>query len=118
MRLDQPVLLYGAGREARSTRAFIRAQSPATKVYVTVDSGTTAAWYARDLKFRRGMMGSVSGGLASMGCAIPYALAARLAHPRRPVVAIAGDGAMQMLGNSGLVSIAARWQRWADHAST
>lgn len=39
MRFDEPVLLYGAGREARSTRAFIAARSPATKVYVTVDSG-------------------------------------------------------------------------------
>jgi len=39
MRFDEPVLLYGAGREARSTRSFIAAQSPETKVYVTVDSG-------------------------------------------------------------------------------
>ena len=81
---------------------------------VTVDSGTTAAWYARDLKFRRGMMGSVSGGLASMGCAIPYALAAKLAYPGRPVVAISGDGAMQMLGINALVTLAGRWQHWAD----
>ncbi len=42
MRFDEPVLLYGAGREARSTRAFIKARSPQTKVYVTVDSGETA----------------------------------------------------------------------------
>ena len=40
MRFDQPVLLYGAGREARSTRAFLKARAPALKVYVTVDSGT------------------------------------------------------------------------------
>lgn len=39
MRYDEPVLLYGAGREARSTRAFIAAKHPETKVYVTVDSG-------------------------------------------------------------------------------
>jgi pyruvate dehydrogenase (quinone) len=73
-----------------------------------------AAWYARDLKLRRGMMGSVSGGLASMGCAMPYALAAKLAHPRRPVVALVGDGAMQMLGINALVTVAERWKDWAD----
>lgn len=39
MRFDAPVLLYGAGREARSTRAFLHERSPGTKVYVTVDSG-------------------------------------------------------------------------------
>ncbi|MEO6015310.1 MAG: Mur ligase family protein [Devosia sp.] len=39
MRLDQPVLLYGAGREARSTRAFLKARAPDLKVFVTVDSG-------------------------------------------------------------------------------
>lgn len=78
------------------------------------DSGSVAAWYARDLKLRRGMMGSVSGGLASMGCALPYALAAKLAHPRRPVIALLGDGAMQMLGINALVTIAHRWKDWGD----
>jgi pyruvate dehydrogenase (quinone) len=81
---------------------------------VCCDSGTSAAWYARDLKFRQGMMGSVSGGLASMGCALPYALAAKLAHPTRPVLALLGDGAMQMLGLNALVTIADRWKQWAD----
>lgn len=42
MRFDEPVLLYGAGREARSTRAFIKSRAPDTKVFVTVDSGETA----------------------------------------------------------------------------
>jgi pyruvate dehydrogenase (quinone) len=78
------------------------------------DSGSTAAWYARDLKLRGGMMGSLSGGLASMGSAIPYALAAKLAHPRRPVLAILGDGAMQMVGLNGLITIADRWRDWPD----
>jgi pyruvate dehydrogenase (quinone) len=81
---------------------------------VTCDSGTVAGWYARDLKFRRGMMGSVSGGLASMGCALPYALAAKLAHPARPVIATVGDGAMQMLGLNALITVADRWKDWAD----
>jgi UDP-N-acetylmuramoylalanine--D-glutamate ligase len=40
MRFEEPVLLYGAGREAASTRAFLKARQPDLKVFVTVDSGT------------------------------------------------------------------------------
>jgi pyruvate dehydrogenase (quinone) len=81
---------------------------------LTCDSGTTAAWYARDLKVRRGMMGSLSGGLATMGPSVPYALAAKMAHPQRVVVAISGDGAMQMIGINGLITIADHYKHWAD----
>ena len=81
---------------------------------VTCDSGTAANWYARDVQLRDGMMGSVSGGLASMGCGVPYALAAKLAHPGRPVVALVGDGAMQMLGINELITIAHRWKDWSN----
>jgi pyruvate dehydrogenase (quinone) len=81
---------------------------------LTCDSGTAAAWYARDLKARRGMMGSLSGGLATMGPAVPYALAAKMAFPDRPVIALLGDGAMQMIGMNGLITIAHRWQEWRD----
>lgn len=78
------------------------------------DSGTCAAWYARDLKAQAGMMGSLSGGLATMGAAVPYALAAKMAFPSRPVVALVGDGAMQMLGINALVTVAHRWRDWQD----
>lgn len=81
---------------------------------LTCDSGTSAAWYARDLKARRGMMGSLSGGLATMGPAVPYAIAAKMAHPGRPVVALLGDGAMQMIGLNGLITVAHRWREWRD----
>ncbi|EIM24632.1 thiamine pyrophosphate-requiring protein [Microvirga lotononidis] len=81
---------------------------------VTADSGTTTVWYARDLAFRRGMMGSVSGTLATMGCAVPYAIAAKFAHPNRPVIALVGDGAMQMNGLAELITIAKYRDRWAD----
>ncbi|KAK54798.1 thiamine pyrophosphate-requiring protein [Bordetella bronchiseptica] len=81
---------------------------------VTADSGSAANWYARDVKLREGMMASLSGGLATMGCAVPYALAAKLAYPERPVVALAGDGAMQMNGINELITIADRWRAWAD----
>jgi pyruvate dehydrogenase (quinone) len=81
---------------------------------LTCDSGTAAAWYARDLKMRRGMMASLSGGLATMGPAVPYAIAAKLAYPDRPVIALLGDGAMQMIGMNGLITVADRYTQWRD----
>jgi pyruvate dehydrogenase (quinone) len=81
-------------------------------VIVTSESGTCANWYARDLKFRPGMMGSLSGGLASMGAAVPYAIAAKFAHPGRPVIALVGDGAMQMNNMAELITVSKYWKRW------
>jgi pyruvate dehydrogenase (quinone) len=81
---------------------------------LTCDSGTSAAWYARDLKVRRGMMASLSGGLATMGPSMPYAFAAKMAYPDRPVIALSGDGAMQMIGINALVTIAAHYKQWSD----
>ena len=81
---------------------------------LTCDSGSAANWYARDIKVKRGMMGSLSGGLATMGCGVPYALAAKFCHPDRPVIAMVGDGAMQMLGNLCLVNIARFYGEWPD----
>jgi len=81
---------------------------------VSADSGTTATWYARDLKFRRGMMGSLSGGLATMGPAVPYAIAAKFCYPDRVAIALVGDGAMQMSGMNELITIAKYWREWTD----
>lgn len=81
---------------------------------ITSDSGSCANWYARDLKIRRGMMCSLSGGLASMGAAVPYAIAAKFAHPGRPVIALVGDGAMQMNNMAELITVAKYWQRWSS----
>jgi pyruvate dehydrogenase (quinone) len=81
---------------------------------VTSDSGSVANWYARDLKVQRGMMCSLSGGLASMGAAVPYAIAAKFAHPQRPVIALVGDGAMQMNNMAELITVAKYWRTWAD----
>jgi pyruvate dehydrogenase (quinone) len=78
------------------------------------DSGSSADWYARDLKIRRGMKCSLSGGLATMGPGVPYAIAAKFAYPDRPVIALVGDGAMQMNGMNGLITICKYWQRWSD----
>ncbi len=81
---------------------------------LTSDSGTAANWFARDLRLRNGMMASVSGNLASMGCGVPYAIAAKFAHPERVAIALVGDGAMQMNGLAELVTIAKYWRRWSD----
>src|SRR3954449_1732136 len=78
------------------------------------DSGSAANWFARDLKLREGMMASLSGTLATMGPGVPYAIAAKFAHPDRPAIALVGDGAMQMNGNAELVTIAKYWRRWSD----
>jgi pyruvate dehydrogenase (quinone) len=81
---------------------------------VTSDSGSVANWYARDLKVQRGMMCSLSGGLASMGAAVPYAIAAKFAYPERPVIALVGDGAMQMNNMAELITVSKYWERWSD----
>lgn len=81
---------------------------------VTSDSGSCANWYARDLRVQRGQMYSLSGGLASMGAAVPYAIAAKVAHPGRPVIAMVGDGAMQMNNMAELITVSKYWERWED----
>jgi pyruvate dehydrogenase (quinone) len=81
---------------------------------VTSDSGSCANWYARDYRVKRGQMCSLSGGLASMGAAVPYAIGAKFAHPDRPVVALVGDGAMQMNNMAELITISKYCDRWAD----
>src|SRR3546814_2040940 len=60
------------------------------------------------------MLGSLSGKLASMGSGVPYAIAAKMAHPQRPVIAMVGDGAMQMNGNAELLTVKQYWKRWQD----
>ncbi len=84
-------------------------------VILTSDSGSCANWYARDIKIRPGMMASLSGGLASMGAAVPYAIAAKYAHPDRPVIGLVGDGAMQMNNMAELITVSKYWRDWADH---
>jgi pyruvate dehydrogenase (quinone) len=76
------------------------------------DCGSHTNWYARDVKLRKGMMASLSGKLATMGSGVPYAIAAKMAHPDRPVLAIVGDGAMQMNGNAELITVKQYLARW------
>jgi pyruvate dehydrogenase (quinone) len=81
---------------------------------ISSDSGSAADWFARDLKLRRGMMASLSGTLATMGPGVPYAIAAKFAHPDRAAIALVGDGAMQMNGLNELITIAKYWRRWSN----
>jgi pyruvate dehydrogenase (quinone) len=81
---------------------------------LTSDSGSATNWWARHLRMRSGMQAALSGTLATMCPAIPYALAAKFAYPDRPVIAAIGDGAMQMIGNAALIDIAHYADRWAN----
>jgi pyruvate dehydrogenase (quinone) len=81
---------------------------------LTSDSGSAANWFARDVPLRDGMMASLSGNLATMGAGVPYAIGAKFAHPDRPVIALVGDGAMQMNGMAELLTIAKYRDRWSD----
>ncbi len=83
-------------------------------VIMTGDSGSVANWYGRDIKMRRGMMGSLSGSLASLGSATPYAVAAKMAYPERVVLAFIGDGAMQMNGLNVMITISKYWKTWSN----
>jgi len=81
---------------------------------ITADSGSGTNWYARHVKMRGRMRGTLSGTLATMGCAVPYAIGAKFAYPDRPAYALVGDGAMQMNGINELITIAKYWHEWAD----
>jgi pyruvate dehydrogenase (quinone) len=85
-----------------------------TDAQVSVDVGSVVYWYARHLRLPRGVQAHLSSTLATMGSGVPYGLAAKLHEPDRPVVALVGDGAMQMNGIAELVTVADRWRSWAD----
>ena len=84
------------------------------KCILAADSGTAANWYARDLKIREGMMASGSGNLATMGAAVPYAVAAKFCFPDRVSIALTGDGAMQMNGLNSMITVGKYWKEWSD----
>ena len=81
---------------------------------ISSDSGSSANWYARDVKLKPSHLASLSGTLATMGPGVPYAIAAKFAHPDRPALALVGDGAMQMNGMAELITAAKYYDRWAD----
>lgn len=81
---------------------------------LSADSGSTAAWFARDLKIRKGMKASLSGNLATMCPGMPYTISAKFAYPDRVAIGLIGDGAMQMLGINGLITVSKYWKTWKD----
>ncbi len=112
---------YSAARAAAKAHpvnpeAVVRAISDrlTDDAMVAVDCGTATSWYARDLSMRPSQLGSLAGLLLSMGGGMPYAIAAKNAHPDRPVLAIIGDGAMQMNGVNELITVKRYWEGWAD----
>jgi pyruvate dehydrogenase (quinone) len=88
------------------------------RVITTADSGSATNWWARHLKAREGMRFALSGTLATMCPGLPYALAAKLAHPDRPVIAVMGDGAFQMLGVNTLIDVVKYRHEWAGRNDT
>jgi pyruvate dehydrogenase (quinone) len=81
---------------------------------LSADAGTTANWYGRIIRMKPGMLGSLSGSLATMGAAVPYAISAKFAYPNRVPVCCTGDGAMQMNGINELITVAKYWHKWSD----
>ncbi|MGW4460575.1 thiamine pyrophosphate-requiring protein [Micromonospora sp. NPDC004704] len=81
---------------------------------VAVDVGSVTYWYARHVQLPPGVPAHLSSTLGATGCSLPYGIAAKLAAPDRPVVVLAGDGAMQLNGLAELVTVANRWHEWAD----
>ena len=81
---------------------------------LSADAGTTANWYGRIIRMRPGMLGSLSGSLATMGAAVPYAIAAKFAYPDRIPVCCTGDGAMQMNGLNELITVSKYWHKWSN----
>jgi pyruvate dehydrogenase (quinone) len=93
---------------------FELSQRLPSNAILTADAGTTANWYGRILCMKQGMMGSLSGSLATMGAAVPYAIAAKFAYPERIPICCTGDGAMQMNGLNELITVAKYWHNWSD----
>jgi len=81
---------------------------------ITADAGSTADWYGFHIKLGRNQMGNLSGRMASMLGAMPYAIAGKFAHPDRPVVCTIGDGAFQMMGMNGLATVKRHWEQWSN----
>jgi len=82
---------------------------------LTADSGSSTNWWARQLRLKKGNLASLSGTLATMGPGVPYAIAAKFAHPTRPVIAFVGDGAFQMNGMNELITVKRYHERWRDN---
>jgi pyruvate dehydrogenase (quinone) len=109
----QALLSYEDGANPRRVVHELNKRLPAGAI-VTADAGTTADWYGHHIRLRRGMRGDLSGRLASMLAAMPYAVAAKFAHPDAPVICTIGDGAFQMLGMNELITVKKYLSAWTN----
>lgn len=109
----QAMLSYDDGVNPRRVYHELNKRLP-PRAIVTADAGSTADWYGHHIRLRRGMMGDLSGRLASMLAAMPYATAAKFAFPDRSVICTIGDGAFQMLGMNELITIKKYLQQWEN----
>ena len=109
----QAMLSYKDGVNPRRVYHELNERLPANAI-VTCDAGSTADWYGHHIRFRDGMTGDLSGRLASMAAAMPYATAAKFAYPDRCVVCTIGDGAFQMLGMNELITVKKYLSKWDD----
>jgi pyruvate dehydrogenase (quinone) len=87
------------------TVAYVLNDLAASDAIVTSDSGTMTTWIARDWHIKRNQMFSLSGNLATMAPALPYAVGAQVAYPSRQVIAFAGDGGFTMLMGEMLTAV-------------
>lgn len=107
----QAMVEYSDGVNPRRVYHELNKRLPAQAI-VTADAGTTADWYGHHIRLRRGMLGDLSGRLATMLAAMPYAVAAKFAYPERPVICTIGDGAFQMLGMNELITVKKYLKTW------
>ncbi|MPV49016.1 hypothetical protein GCG21_03130 [Pseudactinotalea sp. HY160] len=84
------------------------------RAVLSSDSGSAANWYARHIRMRTGMKGTLSGSLATMVPGMAYTIAAKFAYPDRVAVGTIGDGAMQMGGMAELITAAKYYRDWDD----
>jgi pyruvate dehydrogenase (quinone) len=111
--LDQAMQSFPDGGNPRRIFHELNARLPENAI-VTCDAGTTADWYGHHIRLRRGMKGDLSGRLATMLAAMPYAEAAKFAFPERTVICTIGDGAFQMLGMNELITIKKYMKQWSN----
>jgi pyruvate dehydrogenase (quinone) len=109
----QAMLTFPDGGNPRRIFHELNARLPHGAI-VTCDAGTTADWYGHHIRLRRGMKGDMSGRLASMNGAMPYAVAAKFAYSDRTVICTIGDGAFQMLGMNELITVKKYLGSWSD----
>ncbi len=93
LRREHPVA--APADESHPSRLVERLAALAPKdAIVTVDVGQHQMWAAQSWPVRRTRTFLTSGGLGTMGFAVPAAMGAALAHPGTPVLVLTGDGSL------------------------